>query len=471
MRTYPEISVEQDPAGKLAEMVVNAKYEDFSPEMIEQAKKAVFDTLSVLLAGSSRECVPLAKECTALWSEGAGDGRILVYGDRAPAPLAAWVNGTMARCIDMGDVHESGGHITEWIVPAILSSLQLADRPISGKEFLAAYLACAEVIVRIHTCNALHGHNVGIPGEMGGPLAATMAVSKILGSDVEQMWNAMGITYSVHCLAEGQKYNEAAQTVRLQHGFGGNTAVMATMLGRGGFAGPKGIFLGAAGGALRYNPWDDVKPELLTEELGRRWLFDNGLSLKPYASCKFTHSVVYATISLMEEAQITCEQIEKIHCIISKGAAVVITPEAEKWNPKQTAEAIFSLPYSVAHAAMHGNVFLDAYTQEEINQPEKRELMSRITAEVDPSIESSFEGFTVKMTLKDGRTLTKTAEYTLGHPKNPMSWEDQIQKFWNCVPYAVVKFPQAQYESIIELCRHLEEMDDITKLRNAMLPQ
>ncbi|MFZ2948202.1 MAG: hypothetical protein WA003_01840 [Desulfuromonadaceae bacterium] len=44
MRIFDPIKPEQDPSGKLAEMVVNTRYEDIPADVIDIAKKVIFDT-------------------------------------------------------------------------------------------------------------------------------------------------------------------------------------------------------------------------------------------------------------------------------------------------------------------------------------------------------------------------------------------------------------------------------------------
>lgn len=470
MNRFEPIRPEQDPAGKMAGMVIATAFEDIPADVIEIAKKAILDTLAVIIAGSNWEVSPQIVEQVAAWG-GAAESPVLVYGHRVPAPLAAFANGVMARGIDMGDVHVTGGHVTEWNIPAMLAALGIAGKPVTGREFLAAYVTGGELSVRVNTAhNGVAHASFGIPGEYNGPLGATASVSRLLGLNIEETWNALGIAYSVHGMSEMQKYAEGTQMARVQHAFAGDTAIKAALLSRAGVTGPKGIFLGVPGGSFRHIGWEGIRPEILTDDLGKRWIYAEGLSLKPYSACKYTHSFIAGTVELMKRHRLDYRDIAGIHCIGSSGARMTIEPKEAKWNPQTTGEALYSTPYTVATAAITGDVFLGDFTETELQRQDKRELMRRITVEVDSALRDQFEGFSVAITLRDGRTFEHCTPFVPGHTNNPMSWDEVTQKFWKCVPYSAVPLPEGKLSALVDLCRNLDKLEDATLLNDALTP-
>ncbi|MEX5685384.1 MmgE/PrpD family protein [Pseudomonas silesiensis] len=470
MNAFEPIRPEQDPAGKLAAMVVNTAFEDIPVGVIELAKKAILDTLAVTIAGSNWEVSPQIVRQVVEWG-GAPQSPILVHGQRVPAPLAAFANGVMARGIDMGDVHVTGGHVTEWNIPAMLAALGIADKPVTGKEFLAAYVTGGELGVRVNTAmNGTSHASFGVPGEYMGPLCATASVARLLGLSVEETWNALGIAYSNHGMSEMQKYAEGTQMARVQHAFAGETAIKAALLSRQGVTGPKGIFLGVPGGSFRHIGWSDVRPEILTDDLGKRWIYAEGLSMKPYSACKFTHSFIAGAIEIMRRDRLDYREIARVRCIGSEGARMTIEPKEAKWNPKTVGEALYSTPYTVASAIIGGDVFLGDFTVEEVNRADKRELMQKISVETDPAITDQFEGFSVEITLQDGRVFRQCTPYVLGHTRNPMSWDDLQQKLDKCAAYAAVPLAQAKLSRLVELCTELDKVEDVSELLGALTP-
>ncbi|WP_245647744.1 MmgE/PrpD family protein [Novosphingobium lentum] len=460
-----------DPAGALARMVIETPYEAIPAAVIALAKRAILDTLSVLIAGSSWEVVPGIVDLVAEWG-GAEQGTVLVYGHRVPAPMAAFANGVMARAIDMGDVHETGGHVTEWNVPTMLSALGLADRPVTGREFLAAYVTGAELSVRCSAALNMPRYQpvAGIPGEWYGSLCSAASVSRMLGRSVDETWNALGICYSVHSLSEHSKYAEGTQMARVQHSFAGDTAIKAVLLTRRGVTGPRGIFRGEPAGILRHVGWDDVNPERLTDGLGTRWHLAEGLSMKPYPACKFTHSFIASTITLMQRHAIDHRMIARIDAVGSNGARMTFEPAQAKWHPVTVPEAMFSAPYAIATAAIEQRFFLDDLHPAEIARADKRALMERIHITFDAANPQEFEGFPVAITLRDGTVHRCTTPFTKGHTDNPFSTQDQIAKLAACARFAAVPFADERLAELVRLCGDLEHVPDMQAVVDVLTP-
>lgn len=461
---------EDDPAGDLARMVANTRFEDLPAELVDLAKRAIFDTLAVTVAGSGWEVCPAIAQQVARWG-GAPEATVLVHGHKVPAPMAAFANGVMARAIDMGDVHETGGHVTEWNVPAMLSVIGIAGRKVSGRDFIAAYVTGAEVGVRASAAlNLVRYHTRwGMPGEWNGPLCATASVARVLGLDADETWNAMGMAYTVHSLSEYNKYSEGTQMARVQHSFAGDTAVKAALLTRLGITGPRGIFQGVPSGILRHLAWDDVRPELLTEGLGHHWQLAEGLSMKPYSACKFTHSFIASTVAIMKDNALDWRGIERIDCVGSESARMVFEPAGPKWDPRSVPEAMFSAPYTIATAAIDGGFFLDDLNEEAILRADKRTLMARIHFRADPDHADAFEGFGVTIAMQDGRRFHHVTPYTRGHTRNPMTWDDLAEKLERCARFAAVPLPPRKRAALLALCRDLERVEDMAALVEAMV--
>ena len=407
------------------------------------------------------------------WSDGAGSSRVLVFGDKAPSAFAAFANGVIARAVDLGDTHSHGGHIGEWNVPVLLSGLNMADHPISGKELITAWVAGAEWGVREQVTTHLQYHTKTMPGELAGSRFAAVSLAKMLGLTKEQIWAAVGMVFSCHSQSEQQKYNEGAENVRLQHGFAGTTSVEAVSLARSGVTAIKGVYMGQGGLLKNIKHGDLESPGLLTEDLGKRWIWREELTMKPYAGCKYNHAPSYGLLSMMKEHGFGWQDIENAHFTVSAGARCTIEPAGEKWHPVKPSQALFSNPYNTAYTVITGDCFLEAHTPDVIAarmaSPEFQELMPRLTYEVDESL-PPFDYFPIKVTLKDGRVFSKVESSVPGNVNDPMSWEQLESKFWNCTRFSAVDLGKEKYQTIIDLCRRLEELDDVRVLLDAMMP-
>lgn len=469
-RIFAPIKPDEDPAGKLAEMVVKTNLNDVPPEVIDTTKRIILDNLACIIAGSKWEVVPQICELVHEWG-GKPQGRVLIYGYKAPAPAAAFANGVMARAIDMGDVHDLSGHIYENVVPTLLSCVGMEKKMPTGRDFLIATIVGAEVSVRTAAAIALTTHTaLGVPGEFHFSMTGAAAVARLRGLSVEDTWTAMGMTYSVHAMQELQKYAEGTQMARAQHCFASHTAVAATLMAQRGVTAPHGIFLGVPGGILRHLPYDDFDPDYLTGYgLGKQWLAVE-TSLKPYSSCKYTHSWIYGMALLRKKHKFAAEDIAAIHLTGSVGATMTVEPHAAKWNPQTVGEACFSAPYAVATAAIKGTLFLDDLAPQELQRADKRELMKKVTASIDPDIKTPFDGYTVEVTLKNGTKLRQVSPFVLGHPKNPMSWDDVTEKYWRCVPFSATQISKAKFQRAVDICKDMEKVQDMRELINALTP-
>lgn len=129
---------------------------------------------------------------------------------------------------------------------------------------------------------------------------------------------------------------------------------------------------------------------------------------------------------------------------------------------------MFSLPYAVSHSLMYGDVQLGDFTQEEIHDSFKRELMQKVTTEMSPEC-GIFDGFTVTVTMEDGTVYEYSDDGLPGSEKCPMTWEQIENKFRKCVEFAAKPIPQEKLERLIYLCKHLEEVEDINEILDNMM--
>jgi 2-methylcitrate dehydratase PrpD len=458
-----------DPAGPMARMVAETCFEDLPAELVDLAKRAILDTLAVTIAGAGWEVSPAVAELVGDWG-GKPESTVQVHGMRVPAAMAAFANGVMARAIDMGDVHETGGHITEWNVPAMLSVLGIADRVVDGREFITAYVTGGEIGVRASAAlNLVRYHtNWGMPGEWNGPLCAAASVARIVGLDADQTWNAMGMAYTVHGMSEYNKYSEGTQMPRMQHSFAADTAVKAALLTKRGVTAPRGIFRGVPSGILRHIAWDDLRPELLTDRLGRHWQLTQGLSMKPYTACKFTHSYIASTVQIMADNTLDWRRIDRIDGVGSTASRMVFEPAAAKWNPRSVPEAMFSAPDTIATAAMTGGFFLGDLDEKALADSDRHALMQKVHLASDPAHKDQFEGFRVTIRMMDGREFSHVTDFVKGHTRNPMSWDDLREKLYRCAEYAPPKFETGQLDQLVECCRNLEAIEEANQIVRLM---
>ncbi len=466
---FPPCPYEEDPAVKMAEYFASVKYEDLPEAVINRAKMAFLDTLGVIIGGSNRNSSPVAVEYAKTYETDKGDARVMVYGNRMPAPIAALPNGTFGRALDYGDCHNTGGHMSEFEIPTLMSALELRKTPATGKDLILAYAVGAEWGTRHHTSYNFQHHATEVPGEAGW-VQATAALAKFLELDKDQFINAMGLAYTACSFGEDQKNNEGSEGARLAHSFECSAAINACQFALRNQTGPHSIYFGE-GGILNHIRWDDVDPSVLTADLGKRWIFEDphmDLTIKPFASCKFTHSCIYCMLKLKELYKFAPEDVVDIHCFIAPNAGPVI-PEC-RWNPKSMGDLMYGLPYTQIQALLYGDVQLDAFTDDRLYDNEKMfSMLGMVHYTIDPSC-GIFDGYSVEVTLKDGTKHKYTDDGIPGSVRNPMSWDQLESKFWKCVPYSAVDLGEEKYRKIVALCRDLENVPNVNVLMDTITP-
>lgn len=458
MKTFPRQNSE-DPMATLCRMALQTQYEDLPSDVLRHARHTLLDAMAVTIGGSAMDGIPAIVE---LVKDRGGKPETMLpfYGGKVPAAEAALAIGPMPRAMDCGDLHEEAGHVSEYIVASLLAATGLRQN-VTGKEFLTALAIGQEILIRLGSAYKVISQAVKA-NDCGGHyiFGAVAAVGKILRLTQEQLENAQGIARTMtqpHTMAI---YAPATLMVRVHHGLVCQAAITACQLASRGITGPRQQVLLGANGYLNTARWE-TEPEALTRDLGVRWELVSIIT-KGYSACYFSHSSIDGIRDQMRSHDFGAADIASIQIDVStSGWRAVCEPIEKKWHPRTVPECQFSLPYAVATAAIDGKVFLESYTPEAREREDVRELMTRITASENPSVSDWGARLTTK--LRDGRLISKEYVYVKGHPENPFSEQDFIDKFRLCVPYSAYPLSKEVVDTLIQDILQLERIDDVAK--------
>ena len=451
----------------LVRNIVNIRYEDLPPEAVDYAKKSILDTIAVTIAGSTAEGCKAVVELVKGFG-GKKESTVWVYGGRVPAPLAGLAIGPMARARDLGDVHENGGgHVTEYILPAAYPVAESLKN--NGKDLITAVALAQDMMIRLAlTINRDAG---SLRMGMSRIFAPTAAVAKLAKLDEVTMLNAMGIAYT-QAAGEWQGLIDGALTVRVEHGFVAEAAIKSVLLAQKGITGAKNILQGEKGFYNAFAP--QPRLDRLTFELGKRFEGVN-TSIKPYPCCKFAHAAIYATINLVQENDIRPQDVAQIDVGVGKWSyEIICEPEELKRNPQNIVDCQFSLPYTVAASIVNRRVFIQDFTPEAIARPDVRQIMGkvrmRIAPEATPPDNRFVGGAIVTIKTKGGKEHTKMVHYVKGHPKNPMTIDDMVEKFRACLPFSATPISGDRMNEIVRTVANLEQVDDVAVIARLLAP-
>jgi aconitate decarboxylase len=147
--------------------------------------------------------------------------------------LAALLNSTFTQGFELDDWHsEAPLHSNSLILPALCAAVSTLDTPISGQDFLLAYIVGLEVGPRVG--RALYGADVLTHGWHSGAVfghsASAAAVYKLLVLSPGQVEDALGMACTQACGLMSAKFE--SEVKRMQHGFAARNGLLAAMLAK-----------------------------------------------------------------------------------------------------------------------------------------------------------------------------------------------------------------------------------------------
>jgi 2-methylcitrate dehydratase PrpD len=465
------VSKQQDAAFAVADTVVNTGFGDLPPKAIEVTKNDILDTLGTCIAGSTSAAASEIVELARDWG-GKQESTIVAFGDRVPAPTAAFINATMGHALDYDDTHDKA---VLHVGPATISSaLSLAERAgnVDGKKLITAVALGADLICRMGLATTRTLHESGFMfTPLYGYFGSAAAAAKILGLDKGEVINAFGITYAQ---ASGNVQvnidDEHALTKRLQVGFASKAGVMAALLAQKGLTGAQNSMEGRFGVFNLYQRGEYNRDALL-DGLGQEFEVVN-LSFKPYSCCRQIHAHVDAALQLKRDYQLEPDDIEKVSVFVNADPHPLCDPLDLRRRPQEEVHAQFSIPYSAAVALTYGKVLVKDYTRPAL----KDEAVLAVADRVSPVYDSSLPTRVVpparmEIVTADGRTLVSdNVVDAKGHPDNPMSFDELADKFRDCATHSANPLPQANVEKAIELCANLEDVSDVSQIVALLAP-
>ena len=445
----------------LVKNIINSEFEDIPPEAITAAKKAIIDTVGVMIAGSSVKGCQILVDYLRRWG-GRKESTIAVFGEKLPCNHAAQANGAMARAWEIDDITDRFPlHPSASIVPTCLAVAEYVGEK-SGKEFITAVALGQDLVIRMAFANKVSPVTSG-RYNLFRVFSSTGSAGKLLGLSEEELLNAMGIVYS-QMVGDGQAAREGVMTSYIQQGTISKSAIESTFMAQAGITGSKDVLQGPFGFYNAFEPDPDL--EILTSDLGVRFL-GTELSTKLYTACRFNHEAIDLALDMVREEALNQDSIDKITVRVPEQMYTMCChPLDKKRHPKTLVEAQFSTPYTVAAAIVRGDVFIDELSDQAINDPEILELAQRITPIIDSECQTDLVIGSTVMEIKThgGQEFSKKIEFPRGNPKNPVDMDGVIEKLRKCVKYSIHPFSTDQIDKMVDILCNIEQVDNVTKL-------
>ena len=445
---------------KLAQYISDINYDDLPKEPVDIIKNVVLTVLGTTIAGATAEgCEGLVNQVRE-WG-GKEEATILIYGGKVPAYNAALVNSTMARALDFCDAMIPGMHVGSSSVPTALATAELMGG-CNGEEFLSALVLGTELAARINSVSVYNGFD---PTGVCSIFAATAIAARILRLNSQQVLNALALAFN-KAGGSMQSNIDGSLAVRVIQGFVSQSGIICAQLAQRGITGPEN-FLEGIYGYFHLYAQDKYNPQAVTIDFGERFEMHKTL-FKRYPSCGGTLGPTDAILELIREKELTPEDIARIDIKVSPRVYKLVGRQFElRDNPKVDAQ--FSIQYCVANALLRKSSKLYHYDEPYIREPKIMDLTKNIHISADPAlddpkrIEFSLAAH-MKVTTNKGDVYCKFVNIPRGLPGNPLTKEEHIERFQDCLSYANMPFPTLNMEKIISMIDRFEKAKDVRNL-------
>jgi 2-methylcitrate dehydratase PrpD len=433
-----------DITRRLVRYVISSRYDDIPGKVRHEAVRSFFNWTGVTVAGAHHETVEAAIRALKPLS-GPAQAGILGRTERFDILNASLLNGMASAVLDFDstqykrtNIHPSGP-----VMPAVLALAE--TRPISGADFMHAYLLGIEVECRLAN-NVFGGANSGwhVTGVVG-TIGAAAAAGKLLGLDEEQLTFAFGIAATQ---PGGLREMYGTMCKSFTPGRACQNGLTAALLAASGFKSsdrsieaPLGLAKVMAG---------VTELEGVVADFGTAFEVSTNIH-KPFACAIVLHPIVDGCIRLRNAHGFAPEDVDRVELTVNPNVLVL----AGRTDPKNGLEGKFSYGHATALALTYLTAGEPQFQDAQIHDPALIYLRNRVSAKEQADIRKNEAHLIIH--LKDGRILQEHVEYALGCLENPMSDADLGGKFKSLTESIL---PAAQVTELMDLLWSVEGLDD-----------
>lgn len=427
-------------ARHLAELVVGLEWDDLSPSTVEHAKLAVLDQLGIMLTGST---LGWTRPVLRLAELADGTPRCTVVGhDRRLPPIeAGMVNANFGHACEFDDSGYDGSAHAGALTVAPAMALCEADGR-GGRDLLLAIVAGYELLYRIGRVMTRSLLDLGFHHQsVLGPFGAVAVSGKLLGLDVDTMTHAISIAAS-HASGTMEYDQRGGEVKRYHSAMAVRAGMSAAVLASEGLTGPDTIFEGKRGVVPLFTRRPREDAERIADpgpEAG--WFAIEGRTVKAFPTAGPIHTSIQAIQRLVDDHGFTAHDVASIEVTVDP---YILLHGGTVTHPTDAISAQFSLAYSVALRLVSGaNDLRDYLAGSRWEEPPIRDLIDRITirgAERDGDERPDFrtiQAADVAVTLTDGTRHSTYEQFRKGSTKNPLTLDEQHDKFTRLATAAV----------------------------------
>ena len=395
--------------GNLTDLFVRYLFEK-STEIGERVMKAAAaareDTLAVTEAGAVKNA---DKWREFLAHADAGKCPILGYGASTDMKTAALVNGFNAHSLELDDGQRFAmihlGAATVSAVSAAKHEFGFSDEA-ELRGIVMGYEAACRLSIAMQPSHKKRGyHSSGTCGTVGAAVGTAFA----LGLDESRMKRVVTASAaSAAGMLEIQEQNSELKPYNLARA--AMDGLSAACMGLADFDTPDDMLGGERGFFAMFSDKADGGKLLAASdvfEIERRYV-------KPYASCRHSHSAVEAAIKLRGEVD-----VERIDSVLVETYSLGVKGHDHS-NITGVASAKLSTPYAVAAALLYGRADLTVF---EPLDERALDLAKRVTVRerADLTEECPRKRIAIVTASVGGESVSVRVDHAKGEPENPLT--------------------------------------------------
>ncbi len=442
---------------KIAEFVSSLTYERIPAEVRERIKLLILDSLGCAIYGANLEWCRILRETleavdatrtTSIW----GTNRKL------SSPHAALVNGTQVQSFELDDVHRTAVlHVGAVTLPPLIAVTE-SHAKLSGRDLLTAAVAGYEIGPRVGLCMGQEHIGQGWhSGATVGVFSAVSGAARALKLSADATMHALGIAGTQSSGLMAAQFG--AMVKRMHAGRAAQSGLYAALLAAQGFTGIVDVFEAPYGGFCTTfsRSQDRFNLAALSAGLGERFETMR-ISLKFYSCVGSNHTALDALADIRKRHPFTPDDIESI---VVHASQVTVDHAGWPYNPEGLTGAQLNLAFCVATLLIEGDVFVDEFAPDCVEDPARIALSRRVKVVHDPAITALGAAHRHKVRLevhfRDGSIERETREAPRGSEHSFAGTDDIVGKFRKLTRGVMAA---TQQHALVDAVMRLDELPD-----------
>src|SRR5580704_3506121 len=441
----------------IAEFVSGLSYEKIPAEVRERIKLLILDSLGCAVYGANLEWSRIlrgtlealdATRTTSIWGTAA----------RLSSAHAALLNGTQVQGFELDDVHRKAVlHVGAVTLPPLIAVAE-SHAKLSGRDVLTAAVAGYEIGPRVGLCMGQEHIGQGWhSGATVGVFSAAAGAARALSLSADATVHALGIAGTQSSGLMAAQYG--AMVKRMHAGRAAQSGLYGALLAAQGFTGIVDVFEAPYGGFCTTfsRSTDRFNLEELSSGLGERFETMR-ISLKFYSCVGSNHTTLDAICDIRKRHPFTLDDIESI---VVHGSQVTVDHVGWTYKPEGLTSAQLNLPFCVATLLIEGDVFVDEFTADCVDDQARIKLSRKVKVVHDPDITALGAAHRhkvrVEVHFRDGSVERETREAPRGSEQSFASAGDIVAKFRKLTRGVMA---DKQQDALVDAVLGLEKLPD-----------